>query len=249
MRRPFQGLRNVFLFNWPYYIFGAGTLIILLSVNQLFHQPGNTITAVLATVLLSLVTISLLVTIYVYDISGLYKMCWLDTILCDDRCRIVNVTAGFDETSALVADRLKKCELDVFDFFDPKRHTEPSIRRARNAFPPFPGTQMISTSSVPLENGSVDLIIVFLSAHEIREQCGRVSFFKELGRVLSPNGHVVVVEHLRDAANFLAYNMGAFHFHSRSSWLATFQGADLQIESEVKATPFVTIFTLGNIGN
>jgi SAM-dependent methyltransferase len=249
MRRPLQGLRNVFLFNWPYYALGAAALIVLISANQFFHQPGNTITVLLATLLLLPVMVSLFVTLYVYDMSGLYEMHWLDGISKPDCDRIVNVTAGFDETSTFLADRFKKSELDVCDFFDQKRHTEPSIQRARRANRPFPGTRIISTSSIPLENESADLIIAFLSTHEIREQRERASFFKELGRALSPNGRIVVVEHLRDAANLLAYNVGALHFHSRPSWLATFNDAELRVKSEIKETLFITVFTLEKIGN
>ena len=41
----------------------------------------------------------------------------------------------------------------------------------------------------------------------------------------APDGIVVVTEHLRDTANFLAYNMGAFHFHAHGTWLAAFAAA------------------------
>jgi hypothetical protein len=249
MRRPFPGIRNVFLFNWPYYAFGAGTLIVLVGANQIFHWPGYAITAILVSPVILLVAISLLVTFYVYDISGLYKMRWLEPISTPEPLRVVNVTAGFDETSALLSDRFSKCELKVFDFFDPKQHTEPSIRRARAAYPQFPETQIISTTSVPIESGTADLIVAFLSAHEIRDQTERISFFKELSRALSRGGRVVVVEHVRGRAIFLAYSIGAFHFHSRACWLATFQAAGLEVKREVKETPFITIFTLGKIGN
>jgi hypothetical protein len=60
---------------------------------------------------------------------------------------------------------------------------------------------------------------------------------------------VIVVEHIRDAANFFAYNVGAFHFHSRATWLTAFRAAELEVKSEVKETPFITIFTLRKIGN
>jgi len=248
MRRPLQGLRNVFLFNWPYYALCMGALIVLVGANQIFHWPGKTITVVLVSILLFLVATSLLVTVYVYDISDLYKMRWLETISTEPR-RVVNVTAGFDETSALLEDRFPNCELQVFDFFDQRRHTEPSIRRARAAYPPFPGTQIISTSSIPIESGTADLIVAFLSVHEIREQSERVSFFKELSRALSPDGNILVVEHLRNAANFLAYNIGAFHFHSRATCLGAFRAAGLVVKGEVRETPFITIFTLGKTGN
>jgi hypothetical protein len=58
-----------------------------------------------------------------------------------------------------------------------------------------------------------------------------------------------VTEHLRDPANFLAYTIGFLHFHSRRTWLDTFQSAGLRVEREVKTTPFVTTFFLAKDGN
>ena len=248
MRSRFQGLRNVITFNWPYYALGAAILFIFIITNKIFGIPGNLATVFAVGVVLALVVISLMVTFYVYDLSGLYELQWLNVATPKNACRIVNVTAGFDETSVLLAERFGNCELAVFDFFDPARHTEPSIRRARNAYPPFPGTQITSTGNLPFENGSAQLLVAFLAAHEIRDRNERASFFKELGRVVSPNGKVVVVEHLRDTANFLAYNIGAFHFHSRAEWLGTFHGAGLNIEYESKVTPFISVFFLTKIG-
>jgi hypothetical protein len=55
---------------------------------------------------------------------------------------------------------------------------------------------------------------------------------------------VVVTEHLRDPANFLAYTVGFLHFHSRQAWLDTFRAAGLRVEREVSITPFITSFFL-----
>jgi ubiquinone/menaquinone biosynthesis C-methylase UbiE len=62
-----------------------------------------------------------------------------------------------------------------------------------------------------------------MSAHEIRDPEERETFFRELTRLLAAKGQVVVVEHLRDMANMLAYNVGAFHFHTRAEWLKAFR--------------------------
>ena len=125
------------------------------------------------------------------------------------------------------------------------RHTEVSIRRARRAYPPFPGTRPVSTRApLPLPDHAIDLAVAFLAAHEIRDPAERAAFFREIRRVTRPTGRVVVVEHLRDPANFLAYTVGFLHFHSRRAWRATFRAAGLQVAQEIKITPFLTAFIL-----
>ena len=136
----------------------------------------------------------------------------------------------------------------MFDFYDPAKHTEVSIRRAREAYPPFPNTQQVKPADLPLQDNSADKIFAILSAHEIRNEIERKSFFQELRRVLSPTGQIIVTEHLRDTANFLAYNIGAFHFHSKASWLKAFQSSGLRVSEEIKITPFITTFILDKNG-
>ncbi len=66
--------------------------------------------------------------------------------------------------------------------------------------------------------------------------------------MLAKTGKIIVTEHLQDRANFLAYNIGFFHFHSRTTWLNTFQSAGLNVADEIKVTPFITTFILDKNG-
>ena len=59
---------------------------------------------------------SLLVSWYVYDLSNLYKLSWL--FPNNDNIKIVNIHAGFDETSVLLSAKFPNAELIVFDFYD-----------------------------------------------------------------------------------------------------------------------------------
>ncbi len=162
--------------------------------------------------------------------------------------KIVNINAGFDETSNLLRSKFANSELVVFDFYDPAKHTEVSIKRARKAYPPFPNTQQVKTNHLPLQDNSTEKVFAILSAHEIRNDDERNSFFKELRRALTATGQIIVTEHLRDTANFLAYNIGAFHFHSKASWLKAFQSSGLRVVEEIKITPFITTFILDKNG-
>ena len=83
-----------------------------------------------------------------------------------------------------------------------------------------------------------------LSAHEIRNEAERITFFDELKRVVKPGGIVYVTEHLRDTNNFLAYTIGFLHFYSDSNWKKIFKSAGLNVFTEVKTTPFITTYML-----
>lgn len=192
--------------------------------------------------------ISLLASFYVYDLSGLYDFKWIATLNIPKNPKIVNINAGFDETSELLKRKLINAELTVLDFYDPMKHTEVSIKRARKAYPPYANTQQVKTNNLPLADKSIDMVFAILSAHEIRNKAERDSFFKELNRITKVNGQIIIMEHLRDISNFLAYNIGFFHFYSKKSWLATFSAASLELKKEIKTTPLITTFILEKNG-
>jgi hypothetical protein len=231
LRKPFQGVWNIIRFNWHFYI-AAGSVIFVMAwlhwylVMMLVFVPT---------------AVSLVVSMYVYDFSGLYTLSWIEP---GEVKTVVNVHAGFDESSVLLYKKFPSANLLVFDFYDPAKHTEVSVKRARRAYPPFPGTQRIDTSVMPLNDGIADRILVAFSAHEIRNDEERVFFFKELKRVLNASNYIQVAEHLRDLPNVLGYNIGALHFLSRKSWLLTFASAGLKVQCEKKVNPFITTFIL-----
>ena len=84
--------------------------------------------------------------------------------------------------------------------------------------------------------------------NEIRQEAERTVFFKELHRILNPQGQIIVTEHLRDLPNFLAYTIGFFHFIAKHSWFKTFENAQLTLQQELKITPFISTFILDTNG-
>ncbi len=246
VRRPFQGVWNIVRFNWHFYLLSLGLALILLLPIRALDELYRSFAGAAFLLLTGTTLLSLLVSYYVYDLSGLYRMDWSGE--CAPGGCIVNVHAGFDETSPLLRERFPASELIVFDFYDPAKHTEVSIRRARRACPPFPGTRSINTLSIPLQDNSADKIFVTLSAHEIRNDDERIAFFTALKRLLKPAGQIMVTEHLRDLPNFLAYNIGFFHFLPLASWNVTFHRAGLNVTRQIKTTSFITTFILEKHG-
>lgn len=247
MRKPFQGVYNIIRFNWHFYVFAFALVLLLIFAANYLDEWPRLFLYLVSFLILSSTIISLLASIYVYDLSGLYRFDWLHKEHTENL--IVNINAGFDETSALLHDKFEHAKLIALDFYDPFKHTEISIKRARKAYPPFPGTQQVETTCLPVSDHSADKIFVILSAHEIRDEHERIVFFKEVNRVVKPDGQIIVIEHLRDVANFLVYNIGFFHFHSKTTWLRTFTEANLTVKKEIKLTPFISAFILEKNGD
>jgi SAM-dependent methyltransferase len=249
LRKPWEGVGNIVRFNWHFYVLAAG-FCVLLAWGWFRGEGWIAGLAGLALLGVTGVTLtSLAVSAYVYDLSGLYGLKWLDGLLPADARELVNLHAGFDESSQLLAAKFPDARLRVFDFYDPATHPEVSIERARKVARVFPGTLAVETSALPLADASVDAVFLLLAAHEIRDEAERVRFFRELHRALKPAGKLIVTEHLRDPANLLAYSVGAFHFLSRRTWQQTFAQAGFRIARETKITPFVTTFLLEKHGD
>jgi hypothetical protein len=246
-RKLFQGVSNIIRFNWHFYVLTACTLLLLLLLSFILDSSVQLYVYVLCLLIFSSVILSLLASFYVYDFSDLYQLNWIDK---DNMNTVfINVHSGFDETSTLIAQNFPQAELHIYDFYNPVKHTEVSIKRARKAYPSLAGTTMISTDHIPLSDTYADKITVTLSAHEIRNEQERILFFTELFRVLKPSGKIYVTEHLRDLPNFLVYNIGFFHFHSKNTWHRTFKQSGLQIKQEIKTTPFISTFILTKHAN
>lgn len=242
-RRRFQGVLNILSFNRHFYVFGLGALLVLLISQTLIKWPEFIFWVIVAAFLYGLI-MPLFVSAYVYDFSGYYDLHWIQDLFEDqERFKtIVNINAGFDETSYIIKSKFPHSDLKVFDFYNAKQHTEPAIKRARKVSWGYPDTQQVSTQSIPLQDGSVDIIFLLSAAHEIRLNEEKVLFLKECHRVCKPGGKVIMVEHLRDFSNFLAFSVGFTHFFSRAVWKKAFQRAGFGSFHETKFTPFMSIF-------
>jgi SAM-dependent methyltransferase len=185
-----------------------------------------------------------MVSAYVYDFSGYYKFQWLENVVNDNKKirSIVSINAGFDETSFIIKDKFPESVLRVFDFYNPQYHTEVAIKRARKVSLVYPGTQQIASDLIPLQEQTADMIFLLSAVHEIRSNDEKVRFLKECHRLCKPGGTVIMVEHLRDLPNFLAFTVGFTHFFSRSVWKSAFKEAGFSRFQETKFTPFMSVF-------
>ena len=70
-----------------------------------------------------------------------------------------------------------------------------------------------------------------------------LNWLKECKRVCKTNAKVVLIEHLRDLPNFLAFSIGFTHFFSKNTWVSDFNKAGFTLDNSLKFTRFMSILT------
>lgn len=245
-RSPWQGMLTVARLNWPFYLTALVAFVVASVVLVFAPGPGISIVCILALAgCIWFLVGSLAVSHLVYDRSDLYRWQWLGRALPDGKGRsFVFCHTGFDEASASLRELLAPEKWTVLDHFDGARMTEPSIRRARRLFPPTDDTIAAPFDRWPIDSATADVVFGLLAIHELRSEAERIAWFAEARRVLHAGGRVVLVEHVRDFANFVAFGPGFLHFHSRASWRRCGQSAGLRLLDEFRLTAWVRVFVL-----
>lgn len=242
-RRKFQGVLNILSFNRHFYVFGFSVLALLFVSRWFILWPDTPFWIVIIAFLYGLL-MPLIVSAYIYDFSGFYTFKWLKNIIGEENQPklIVNINAGFDETSFILENKFPHAEIKVLDFYNAKQHTEPAIKRARKVSLVYPNTRQILSNEIPLDDDTADMIFLLSAVHEIRTHDEKIQFLKECKRICKPGGKVIMVEHLRDFPNFLAFSVGFTHFFSRSVWKSAFTSAGFSEFRETKFTAFMSVF-------
>lgn len=249
-RGRFEGMANVVRFNWPLYVVGACAVMAAVAMALWLPVPlwMRCIAWTGAAGAAYLLAASLVVSHWIYDRSRLYAFEWARSWAGDDAKCIVNLHSGFDETSEGLRNVFDEARLVILDFYDRQRMTEASIARARlyqeRTAPEWlaPLTRSTHVSALPLEDDEADAVFAILAAHEIREPADRAAFFAQVRRVLRRGGRFILLEHLRDPANFIAFGPQFVHFYSRRTWLELGDGAGLKLIHEERVTPFIGLF-------
>jgi SAM-dependent methyltransferase len=240
-RGQFDGMLQIVRYNWTFYALAlTGAMLVIAIVRVLHPIPIVAWPLVLgAAAGVAWLLLSLAVSHYIYDRSDLYRWDWVRDLVGGRPRHIVNIHAGLDESSEGLQRLFPASELSILDIYDKAAMPESSIARARNETRPAIDAIHADFRKLPLPAASVDLVTLIFTAHELRNREARDAFFRELARLLTPTGALLLVEHLRDSWNFAAFGPGAFHFWPRSEWLRAARQAGLTLRIEQRRTPFV----------
>ena len=240
-RGPFDGVLQIVRYNWNLYIAALSVCALVVGLVLVVHPP----TLLAAVLILGAVAsvfwlaLSLAVSYYVYDRSDLYWWQWIRERVAPNPRHVVNIHAGLDETSLSLQEMYPAAELTILDIYDPAEMPEPSIARARREARSMLASVKADFRRLPLPNASTDLATVVFVAHELRRRASKEALFRELARVVKPGGNALLVEHLRDGWNVLAFGPGAFHFFPRREWLRVARATGFELSAEISRTVFV----------
>ena len=247
-RSPIHGLMQIVRFNWPQYVVGAVVIGFAAAILAFVPLQGAVWWILVAGVALATwwLVASLVASYWIYDLSPLTRWNWLVRCFPSDcpPSNVVNIHSGFDDTTLLVREVLPQTRIVTVDIYDRERMSEPSIHRARQFMPPVAGTLAAPPDALPVDDGEADATLLLLAAHELRKPVEREALFAELRRVLRPGGRVVLAEHARNVANFLAFGPGFLHFLPYAEWLRLGRTANLRVVHEGRITPFVRYLVL-----
>ena len=245
-RGKWQGMFTIMRLNWPFYAAAAAILVAGMAGMIFAMSVPAQIACLLAIAgCLWFLVGSLTVAHLVYDRSDLYRWQWIERAfrgLMPER--FIFCHAGLDEASVQLRQHLNAKHWLTLDHYDAELMTEPSIHRARQLFPRAPETKDTPFDRWPVDTRAVDVVFGLLAIHEFRSESERAAWFAEARRHLVPGGRVVVAEHTRDAANFLAFGPGFLHFHSPANWRRCWSRAGLALHDEFQITPWVRVFVL-----
>ena len=242
-RTPWQGMTSIARFNWPFYLSAALVMVFSILALFLFRETWLKVAAILSLFGSSyFIFISLGVSHWVYDRSDLYRWKWLAKALeGTNRNRMIFCHSGFDDASDLLKQEAPQAEWRVLDHYDPASMTEASIQRARKWSPPTAGTLAVPHDRWTVDDEWADVVFGFLAIHEFRSIEERAAWFREAKRCLKTQGKIVLVEHQRDLANFLAFGPGFLHFHSAKAWRESWERAGLQEVKSFAITPWIRV--------
>lgn len=231
-----KGAQQILQFNRRSY----ASAVLVLALCALLWQDESLSRPLL--LLVGLVTLyfslaSLLVSHWIYDLSPIATWTWLPGWLGSPVKKWAMVQAGFDSTHGAFEKAVGEPPLFVLDLYGRPGAGGASVQAARLLFPPGP-----VITEFPAGPAQCQWIMAIFAVHEFHSSGGRENFFKDMAQALVPGGHLVVVEHLRDAANFVAFGPGFFHFYPAQEWRRCAEVAGLLKEKETSITPFVHAF-------
>jgi SAM-dependent methyltransferase len=155
----------------------------------------------------------------------------------DRDARVADLHIGTWRHSYWLADLLPEAHVVSIDCWDADvAATEGAVRELRELEltpPPTPRIETIVAKKfvLPLENGSVDAVVMGLGTHEIAPDA-QALLLREARRIVKPGGKILFFEHAKNWQSFLIFGPGIGHWTEREEWVRRLGALFANVRSE-----------------
>lgn len=233
------GSQNDFNVNWPGYVWRFGGLILSLAILAIGLFRGSA--ALVALGITISVIFALLVAISIWTLNHTNKFADLQTVeslykLSQTRTSdtLACVDLGLRWPAVAISQHLTSGRMHVIDIYNPQLMPTNSLVRARHYAPhALTDPRLVWYDSnlelLPLPDGSVTAVFMLRVLSELAQMGDQRALLKEIGRILEPNGRLLIAEMANSWPNRLRPGSAMTNLHSHHYWSSLLQETGFEV--------------------
>ena len=233
--KRFNGTRHFVYAHWPLFAGLYGCMVFALLVIGISAMQGWLSFIPMATAVLLISGFFLLTTVWsayqLYDYGGVqphHVLFDMGHIQATDT--FVYIDLGYRRRAISLSRRLTTGRIVVLDIYNPQWMTSQAlVRLRRRMLIPKPDPRLsfrdASMDLMPLPDKSVPVVILCQIASELWQRGDQITLLKEIHRVLTPNGRLLMAERTRTQTNWMVMGPLALSLKRQEDWQKLLQTA------------------------
>ena len=217
--------------NWPRYLFlfGGGSLVVIfvLSLSIVREWPAFVlISAAILIVILYFFGASIWAGHRLYD-DAAYVSAILDLAEISPQDTFAHISLGLKRTAVDLSRVLTTGKVIIIDVYNPQLVPGKTLLRARQLDQSNEELQILdprlswregTIDLIPLPDKSTPLVTMVETLSEFWQPGDQMCLLKEIYRILTPNGRLILVEKTLTLANFFAFGPESLRLNSAAKW-------------------------------
>ena len=223
----YSGTLEYARYRWPTYLIGYGGFIVLLvtaifiSMVQGWYGLSNLALAILLIIVYFFIA-SLWAVHKLYDEDAIVELIYETGNLNADS-HLIYIDLGLKRVAVAAARRLTTGHISVVDVYNPQLAPASWLSRAvqRTIQPeedPRLDWRVGSIDLLPLPDQTAPTVLLIMAASEFNQEGDRIGLLKEITRILTPEGTLLLVERTRTLSNWLVLGPAALRLEKVEYW-------------------------------
>ena len=238
----FQGTLNYIFAHWPEYVLAYAGLILALIFMGISAQQGwlgyIPLTLALVLVLFYFLLASLWAAHWQFDRGGLRPhLILFEMARLKQTDRFVYIDVGLRRRPLGLAHYITVGHITVVDIYNPQWTPSRSLARWRSRMTSPTADPRLTWLSgnfdlLPLPDASTSVVILCQIVSELWQDGDRVALLREVRRILTADGRLLIAEKVRNQTTWLTAGPAALSVPTTTYWRALLREAGFQIRQE-----------------